>query len=213
MSKQTKNYVEINTLSESSEKDPFTIERYEQFHHHFTNSIVEILDVGCNTGRGGERLKNLSSNLVISGLDCVQERLMRISPKVYSQTICSYSTDINIENSVFDAVIAGEFIEHLKPGDVNTTIQEFNRILKKKGMLLLTTPNPSYLRLKITGKSVLDGEAHLSQHHPLELKNKLEQSGFDNVDIFGSGKMSRYLGEKFPLLSFYGSYLIKAIKK
>ena len=159
MYKQTKNYVEINTFSASSEKDPFTIERYEQFHHHLTNRVVTVLDVGCNTGRGGERLKNLNSHLVISGLDCVQERLTRISSNVYSQTICSYSTDINIENSVFDAVVAGEFIEHLKPEDVNTTVHEFNRILKKKGMLLLTTPNPSYLRLKITGKSVLDGEA------------------------------------------------------
>ena len=59
----------------------------------------------------------------------------------------------------------------------------------------------------------MEKQAHLSQHHPLELKNKLEQSGFDNIKIFGSGKMSRYLGEKFPFLAFYGSYLIKAIKK
>lgn len=210
---KTTNYEQINTRSESSEKDPFTIERYEQFQRHFTNRTVTILDVGCNTGRGGERLKNLNSRLVISGLDCVQARLSKISPNVYDQTICSYSTDINTENSVFDAVVAGEFIEHLKPEDVQSTICEFNRILKNQGILLLTTPNPSYLRLKITGKSVLDGEAHLSQHHPVELKNKLEESGFNNINIFGSGKMSRYLGEKFPFLAFYGSYLITAIKK
>ncbi|VEP12696.1 Ubiquinone/menaquinone biosynthesis protein [Hyella patelloides LEGE 07179] len=207
--KQT--YERLNTLQHSSETDPFTIERYHQFFKHLPKKIKNILDVGCNTGRGGETLKKLNPNLTIFGLDCVESRLQKLSSKIYEQKICSYSTNIPIENNYLDAIVAGEFIEHLYEKDVHQTLLEFYRTLKSQGRLLLTTPNPDYLRLKLTGGSVLGG-AHVSEHYPNLLKEQLKTIGFTSIKILGSGKMSRLLGENFPFLTLYGSYIAIADK-
>ena len=112
----------------------------------------------------------------------------------------------NDATSILDVVVAGEFIEHLYPDDVDSTLREFYRLIKPGGSLFLTTPNPNYLLLKLTGKSVL-GNSHLSAHFPKELEKKLNKIGFNNIKILGSGKASRFLGEYFPILSLYGSYL------
>jgi len=206
-----KSYEDLNIEQEVSETDPFTLERYEQFFHHFPKPLKTVLDVGCNTGRGGRIIKELNSNIYLAGLDCVQSRLDKLDSGIYDQTICSYSTNINTKDNSFDVVVAGEFIEHLYPYDVLPTLQEFYRVIRLGGRLLLTTPNPNYIKLKITGGSVLGG-AHVSQHYPAELKKELEVVGFVNVKILGSGKVSRFLGENFPLLSLYGSYLTIADK-
>lgn len=204
-------YVELNQAQEVSESDPFTLERYAQFFHHFPTASKVVLDVGCNTGRGGAVLKELNSHLVLVGLDCVESRLNKISRNTYDRTICSYSTNVQADNESFDVIVAGEFIEHLYDKDVLETLQEFYRLLKPQGKLLLTTPNPNYIRLKLTGGSVLGG-AHVSQHHPTKLKRTLEQMGFVQVQIRGSDKISRILGENFPFLMAYGSYLAIADK-
>lgn len=44
------------------------------------------------------------------------------------------------KNKFFDSVIAGEVVEHL--ADMDSFMKEMNRILKKGGLLCLSTPNP-----------------------------------------------------------------------
>ena len=204
-SSKQKNYRQLNRQQQISENDPFTVNRYKQFLRHLPENVETVLDVGCNTGRGGITLKNLNPQLRIIGLDCLESRLAQL-PDVYEERICGYSTDIPLVDACIDAILAGEFIEHLYLEDVTQTLREFYRLLKLEGKLLLTTPNPNYLLLKLTGNSVLGG-AHVSQHYPLELKKLLQANKFDNLKLYGSGKVSLLFGEKFPLLAVYGSYL------
>ncbi len=56
---------EVQNAQDVSERDPFTLERYEQFFNFFPKEAIKVLDVGCNTGRGGLRLKELNSNLTL----------------------------------------------------------------------------------------------------------------------------------------------------
>lgn len=206
------NYVRFNTHQVSSEHDAFTEERYLQFYRFFPKNTHKVLDVGCNTGRGGKVLKNLDYSLHITGIDCVQDRLARLPEGVYSDVICSYSTEIFSEDNTFDTIVAGEFIEHLYPIDVDQSLSEFFRALKIGGRLLLTTPNPVDIKKRFRSESVL-GTAHLSQHFPDALKLKLKMLGYANIKVLGSGKVTRYLGYHFPLLNIYGSYLVIADKK
>ena len=76
-----KNYEQINIKQKQSESDPFTKERYRQFYSFFPKQTIKVLDVGCNTGRGGELLKELDKHLILSGLDIVQERLDKLDRK------------------------------------------------------------------------------------------------------------------------------------
>lgn len=200
-----------NAQQDISECDPFTLERYAQFFNFFPKEAIKILDVGCNTGRGGLRLKELNSNLTILGLDCVQERLDAL-PECYAQRVYGLSTDIPLEDQSVDVIVAGEFLEHLYPADVDKTLCEFQRVLKIGGRLLLTTPNPNYIRNKLSGTSVY-GISHLTQHFPKLLRFRLQLHGFSGVKIYGSGKASRHFGWHFPLMFVYGSYLVLANKR
>ena len=200
-----KNYEALNLTQPESEHDPFTEDRYRQFYRFFPKSARSVLDIGCNTGRGGSALKELDGKLKLYGLDAVRDRLDRLPKNAYEQGVHGYSTKIPNADGTYDAVVAGEFIEHIYQADVDQTLGEIFRVLRIGGRLLLTTPNPGDIKRKIRGRSILGG-AHVSQHFPDTLKLKLRMAGFSRVRVYGSGKVSRYVGSHFPLF-VYGSYL------
>jgi 2-polyprenyl-3-methyl-5-hydroxy-6-metoxy-1,4-benzoquinol methylase len=203
-------YIAQNLEQAVSETDPFTGERYVQFHHFLPKDAKSILDIGANTGRGGQRLAELNPFYKLTALDCVQSRLDAL-PECYGRAICGLSNAIPAEDRSFDAIVAGEFLEHLYPSDVDPTLCEFQRVLKVQGRLLMTTPNPAYVRLWLSGGTVYT-VSHLTQHRPTDLKTRLRMHGFSRVRIYGSGKVSRYLGYYFPIRALYGSYLITGDK-
>jgi ubiquinone/menaquinone biosynthesis C-methylase UbiE len=205
-------YEQLNAQQEVSERDPFTVERYRQFYRFFPANARTVLDIGCNTGRGGQVLKNLDSNLEIFGLDCVKDRLDKLPKQIYINGVHGLSTEIPCDDYSFDVVVAGEFIEHIYPIDVDKTLAEIFRVLKIGGKLLLTTPNPLDIKKRMRSESVLKG-AHVSQHFPDTLKLKMRMMGYSKTKVYGSGKMSRYLGYHFPWLGIYGSYLAMGDKK
>jgi len=206
-----RDYESLNMHQTVSETDRFTEDRYRQFYHFFPKHTHTVLDIGCNTGRGGKVLKALDHSLTIYGLDAVENRLERLPKEIYQHRIHGLSTAIHSDDCNFDVVVAGEFIEHLYPIDINQTLCEVFRVLKIGGRFLLTTPNPRDMKRKRRKESILGG-AHLSQHFHDILKIQLMMTGFSRVKVYGSGKVSRYLGYRFPFLSLYGSYLAIADK-
>jgi ubiquinone/menaquinone biosynthesis C-methylase UbiE len=202
----------VNRGQSLSEVDDFTEERYVQFVRHLPRNAKTILDVGCNTGRGGAVLRRLLPRMRIDGLDCVQERLDAIADKIYDHLICSFANAIGMESGSYDAIVAGEFLEHVSPEQVYSTLCEFFRLLGLRGRLLMTTPNPRYLKNQFKSLSVLLERSHVTQHYPERLSKRLMDIGFSKITVLGSGRMSRKIGEKFPILPVYGSYLILATK-
>lgn len=203
--------VALNWEERVSETDPFTERRYQQFLRHLSPHTRDVLDVGCNTGRGGAVMKASRPALRITGLDCVPERIAALDPLSYDLTVCGFTHTLPLPANSFDAIVAGEFIEHLSPDLVFLTLCEFFRLLRLKGQLLLTTPNPRYLKHRLAGTSVLGGP-HISQHYIGNLKRRLRDAGFSSIKIRGSGRVSITLGERFPFRDVYGSYLAKAKK-
>lgn len=186
--------------------DTFSILRYRQFARHLPPGVGKVLDIGCAEGRGGNELKSLRPEVELIGLDCVQDRLDRL-PDSYTGGIHGLTTEIPAEDASVDAIVAGEFLEHLYPSDVDPTLCEFQRILSIGGLLLMTTPNPYSLNMK-RKRGTVYGTAHLTQHFPRLLKQRLMMHGFSHVRLIGSGQATRYFGEWMPLLAVYGSYLI-----
>lgn len=204
--------LESNRAQTVSETDDFTPERYQQMLSHLPPSARLVMDMGCNTGRGGAALKSVAPAIALTGVDCLQERIDALDQSVYQQRVCSFSTRLPFPVGCFDAIVAGEFIEHVPPGDIEATLCEFFRILRLHGRLVMTTPNPNYLKNRLQNLSVLSEPSHLMQHYPDCLRQRLRSVGFSRVRIFGSGRLTRYVGQRFPLLSAYGSYLIRADK-
>jgi 2-polyprenyl-3-methyl-5-hydroxy-6-metoxy-1,4-benzoquinol methylase len=203
--------ININRAEKIAEEDTFTERRYKQFVQYFRNDTRRILDVGCSTGRGGAVMKVLLPNLKVTGLDCVPERIAALDPSIYDAAVCAFTHSIPLANESFDVIVAGEFIEHVPSELVYSTLCEFFRLLRLKGLLLLTTPNPAYIRNKLIGQSVLGG-SHVSQHYARNLRRRLKDVGFSCVRIRGSGRVSTVVGERFPIRAVYGSYLAVATK-
>lgn len=204
-------YAERNARQQGSESDPFTESRYAQFAKFLPAGPLKILDVGCNTGRGGAVLKRLRPDVQLFGLDLLQQRLDRLPRDVYVGTVCGSATQIPSGDESYDAVVAGEFIEHLLPIDAHRFVADAFRVLKVRGRLLLTTPNPGDVKLWARGGTALGG-AHLSQHHPGTFRTVLKMYGFSRVRVRGSGKVTWYLGDRVPWLGLYGSFLATGVK-
>ena len=64
--------IEINKSEIFSEIDTFTMERYKQFSKYIFNKQT-VLDVGCNTGRGGKILRENFPESKIYGIDLVSD--------------------------------------------------------------------------------------------------------------------------------------------
>ena len=211
MKNEIEHYAIQNMEQKAATSDPFSLERYSQFCKYLPRTVKTVLDIGCAEGKGGAHLKKLRPEFEIFGLDCVKERL-DLLPDAYSHKVHGLTNQIPLPDRAVDAVLAGEFLEHLYPADVDPTLCEFQRILKIGGILLLTTPNPHSLKMRFK-KGTVYGIAHLTQHDPKILKNRLIQHGFSHVKLLGSGKASRHFGDRFPYLSVYGSYLVTALKR
>src|SRR5690349_333148 len=106
MTERLKDLVSVNRAQTASESDSFTPNRYHQFHKHFPRPATTVLDVGCNTGRGGSVLKSRDPSLRIIGLDCVPERIAALDKSIYETGICEFSTAISLEDRSLDVIVA-----------------------------------------------------------------------------------------------------------
>lgn len=96
------------------------------------------------------------------------------------------SCDLNNEklpfgDSVFDCVILTEVIEHVHIGSVRPTLLEAERVLKHKGILILSTPNATNLgnRLRaLLGKEPLSHELHIKEYSLKEVLAFFKDSNF-----------------------------------
>src|SRR5689334_8543078 len=88
--------VTLNRMQAMSETDSFTEHRYRQFVRHFFPNTQDVLDVGCNTGRGGTAMKALVSSLRLTGIDCVPERLAALDTAIYEGRICALANEMPV---------------------------------------------------------------------------------------------------------------------
>jgi glycosyltransferase involved in cell wall biosynthesis/2-polyprenyl-3-methyl-5-hydroxy-6-metoxy-1,4-benzoquinol methylase len=193
----------------ADEVDDFAGERYAQFARRLPPGTRRVLDLGCATGRGGEVLIAAFPGLELDGLDVLEERLVEARRRGYAGTFCVSATDIPVADAAYDAVVSGEMLEHLHAADVDRVLEEVRRVLRPGGVALLTTPNPHGVNFVLRRRSVF-GHSHLSAHTAQSLSRRLRRHGFDRVAVWGSGRATRLVGERLPLLSVYGSYLIGA---
>jgi len=90
----------------------------------------KILDVGCGTGYAQKRVGH---NII--GLD-VTYALLELNKNI---RVCGDALTIPFKDNSFDVVYSIDVIEHIKKPQ--KLVNECKRILKKKGILILITPN------------------------------------------------------------------------
>jgi len=193
-----------------------------------------VLDVGCGDGSFSLKIQNFTKNIVY-GID-VSETAVKLSIK---KGINAIKCNINYErlpfkDEFFDIIFMGEVIEHLSNPDF--AIKEIRRVLKDKGVLILSTPNLAcwYNRLllalgiqpifsevstkKIFGRPGSQPVGHLRLFTLSTLKEFLKFYGFEVKKIKGATfeSLPSWMIELDKLLSVYPQVssilIVKAIK-
>jgi cyclopropane fatty-acyl-phospholipid synthase-like methyltransferase len=195
-----------NASQTISETDTFTLERYKQFAEYLNDSMT-VLDIGCNTGRGGNVIKKLYPKTMLYGIELISERIEKIPIGIYEHVYNISITNWESNHIRFDRIIAGELIEHIPENDFISMLMICKRYLKKDGLILFTTPNPNSLLVKLGRNSVFNDPSHVNIMSVRKFKDIINKVDLKIKKIEGSGKVTRLLGSKLPLINLYGSYL------
>ena len=140
-----------------------------------------VLDIPCGAGRASYELKKRGANVI--ALDLFPEFM---KPGDISAEYADLSERLPIESNSIDYILCQEGIEHI-PNQLNA-LKEFNRVLKNEGILLITTPNYSHIRARLS-------------HFLFETKNwrRLPPTAYDSVWFTESNTDKLYFGHLFLL--------------
>lgn len=108
----------------------------------------KILEIGCGAGYF---LKWLEKFYDATGIDISYDAIELAKKRVKKAALkVASAEELPFRDSTFDCVIAFDVIEHLK--NPKKFFSETYRVLKSKGILILSTPNPESLGAKIKAK-------------------------------------------------------------
>jgi len=106
--------------------------------------VHRILDVGCGNGKVAHEILKQKLGEKVYGID-LDETLLSQAKK---EGVITHKLDLNFEkfpfsDEYFDIVISIDVIEHIL--NLNHFLSEINRVLKKDGILVLSTPNIQFI--------------------------------------------------------------------
>lgn len=165
-------------MTEAKERvDPYSWEIDEitrQYHfarYSYAIKFLEgkVLDVGCGTGFGCAMLQKSCEQVI--GID--------ISPDAIKYAKQSFivgdAQNLPFFDSYFDGIAAMEVIEHVhNPGQ---TMREIYRVLKPKGVLVISTPNSRGIHS--------ENPYHLKEFTLSEFKTLVQKNGFKIREVHG----------------------------
>lgn len=140
-----------------------------------------VLDLGCGAGRTTRLLENGGKKVI--GLDLSREALCRASRRHGSASYVQAACDAGLPfpDHLFDAVFCAEVIEHLL--DPEIMIRECHRVLKRSGMLFVSTPYHAKLKNLVIAAFAFERHfdptgPHIRFFTPESLQRLLSRSGF-----------------------------------
>lgn len=147
-----------------------------------------VLDLGCRSGALTRHL--LDGNQVV-GLDVDAAALEKAAALGIEPVQANVEEPLPFEGASFDAVVAGELLEHLQFPDA--LVAEIRRVLRPKGVLVGSVPNAYRLQSRLRfllGRPPEDDPTHLRMFSPDSLCELL--TGFRGVDLtFVGGRYRR----------------------
>lgn len=122
---------------------PYRAKRTAKILGEYIKKDARILDLGCGIGLSLHILAQVFPN--ITGCD-IDEKALRACDKILKEVGVSGldlrkydGRKLPFPNNTFDAVLSIEVVEHVK--NPNLMLREIQRVLKKEGVLIITTPN------------------------------------------------------------------------
>lgn len=138
-----------------------------------------VLDVGCGGGKMINKLK-------LKGFEAYGIDISSYASK-NSKQIRASGTHLPFKDESFSAILATLFIEHLTREQGIVFISECKHLLKRGGVLFLTTDNfisLSRLLLKRKWIGYTPGSRHKFFYSPFTLRKLLKSYGFNEIRFF-----------------------------
>jgi SAM-dependent methyltransferase len=137
-----------------------------------------VLDVGCAYGfmlqRFPESFQKFGIDVSKYAIEMAKERLPTATFKVGNA-----EDELPFEEDFFDMILLRDVLEHLENPKV--ALENIQKVLKKDGILYITTPNLNTVRKKIF-KYADEKEHHVSLFPHLDLITLLNNLGFEIVE-------------------------------
>lgn len=147
--------------------------------HRFERAVEEIkdgdkvADIGCGIGNFTKLLKKTHPKCEIWGTD-ISDKVIEANKKEdpdikYFYQHIGHQTEL--PDNYFDVVFCGETIEHLDSPEI--LFQDAQRVLKKGGKLIITTPNEDHIK----------SNEHVWFYERADVKKLFEDNGFKDVQM------------------------------
>ncbi|MFO7571611.1 MAG: class I SAM-dependent methyltransferase [Gaiellaceae bacterium] len=152
----------------------FVTERIPLFQHAIGTG-KRVLDLGCRSGALTRHF--LEGNSVV-GLDVDRAALAKAEALGIETVVANVEEPLPLADESFDAVVAGELLEHLRFPD--ELVAEIRRVLRPGGVLVGSVPNAFNVQNRIRFLRGLPPErdrTHLHMFRPRDLEELLGSFG------------------------------------
>ncbi len=181
---------------ENNYYSPITKQRYIELLNSFEpyRKTNRILDVGCGNGFFLEVARE--KGWEVFGTEYSEKAIELLKDK----NITSFKGELNpndFDNAYFDIVTSFEVIEHIN--NPHEEIVKFNYLLRKGGVLYITTPNFNSISRNLLKEkwNIINFPEHLTYYTVKTLSNLLNKNDFKKIFIKTTGfSISRYKQSK-----------------
>jgi len=184
----------------------------------------KVLDVGSYDGQLSKLIMDAGNDVI--AMDASEDALKAAARRSLQTVMCDVSSRWPVESAYFDAVFAGEIIEHII--DTDFFLQECARVMRPGGVLVISTPNMASLGRRILlllGLNPMidtalrkDQAGHVRYFTRGSLSGLLSENGFtvdevcsDVINFTNGGLSSSVLAGLFP--AFGRSIIVRATRR
>lgn len=173
-------YSRADTISD------ITVKRYEDLLKYFEKfrSSSNIIDVGAGDGQFAKVAKEKGW---VSYATEFEERAVELCRAKGIITHQGKLDPANYEAGMFDVIFSSEVLEHIN--NPVEEIQNFHRLLRKGGLVYITTPNLNSISHKFLGPkwNIFHYPEHLAYYTPRTITKLFTNNGFKKVEVSTTG--------------------------
>ena len=175
-------------------QDPWTARRVRMFLGKLP-SKQRVADVGCGTGGGTALMREAGHDA--TGIDvspAAVEAARATYPRIPFFVASLEDGQCHLPDASFDAVFAGEVIEHVY--DVDAFLRELHRLIRPGGTLAVTTPYNGVIKtllIVLTGRFDVNFDPrgpHIRFFTTRAIRKALRDNGFEPTDVSFHGRFA-----------------------